>query len=317
MSKSCKVCKQQVGRKNPGLECSGFCERSYHRACLSLSPERFQALRSEGVTWVCPDCRGAGSPTAASLPAVQASPPIQFAGAEGVDLAAAIVAIRADLRGIRMQQSELMTSVNFCSNKITDFEAQLLEMKKNTSKIDVIMAENRKLRTELDQMNMRLNGLEQMSRINNLEIVGIPERENENLLQIVEKISQVVDSKLDVADIDCVHRVPLNKNGTSQIKNIVVKLHSRRKKEDLMAAFKQSKRNTESNSLKIEGVSEQIFINEHLTIQNKLLFKEAREIAKAKHYKYVWVKHCNIYMRKDDNSRILQIRSHDSLSKLK
>lgn len=118
---------------------------------------------------------------------------------DGVDLGAAIIPIRADLHIIRMWQSQL----NFRSNKINDFEAQMLEMTKNTPKIDVIVAENEKLKAEVDHMNVKLNGLEQISEINKLEIVGVPERDNEILIKIFQ---------LGSADIDSLHRVPSNEN---------------------------------------------------------------------------------------------------------
>lgn len=84
-----------------------------------------------------------------------------------------------------------------------------------------------------------------------------------------------------------------------------------------MSAVKQSRQRNKTAAFKIEGISEQLFINEHLTMDNKLLFKETRETIKAKHYKYAWVKDGNIYIRKDDSSRVLQVKSRDTLSKLK
>lgn len=68
-------------------------------------------------------------------------------------------------------------------------------MKKNTSKFDVIGAENKKLRAEVDQLNVRLNSLEQMSRINNLEVVGVPDRENEYLIHIFQKITEALEKR--------------------------------------------------------------------------------------------------------------------------
>ncbi|XP_044763778.1 uncharacterized protein LOC123320968 [Coccinella septempunctata] len=319
MSKNCKICNKPVGRKNPGLECHGFCKRSYHQSCLLMTHEVFIALRSEGITWACSDCRTLDSPRRFTAGPRVATTSAIHAPEDEVDLVAAIGAMRADLQSIRSQQTELLTSVNFCSNKITDFEAQLKEMRKSISKIDDVVAENKRLRAELDQVNRRLTDMEQMSRINNLEIVGVPEVRNENLVEIFEKITESLNCKMNASDIDDIHRVPINKNGSSQIKNIVVKLHSRRNKENLLAAVKQTKSRSKikSNSIKVDGVSDHLYINEHLTLNNKLLFKEARETAKSKNYKYVWIKNCNIYMRKDDSSRVLQIRSHDNLLHLK
>lgn len=189
---------------------------------MSLSSERFEALRSEGVTWVCTDCRGAGSPARPSTVASVSPGPSTLVSGGGVDLMAAITSIGDELRNMRMQQSELIVSVNFCSNKISEFEAQLLEIKKNSSKIDGIVAENKRLKDELSHVKERLNSLDQMSRMNNVEIVGVPEVPNENLIQIFEKITEHVDYKLSTGDIDHIHRVPKNKNSTGQMKKIII-----------------------------------------------------------------------------------------------
>lgn len=67
----------------------------------------------------------------------------------------------------------------------------------------------------------------------------------------------------------------------------------------------------------MEGISNQLFINEHLTGKNKQLLKRAKEVAKVKNFKFVWVRFGKIYMRRNETSQFLVIESPSDLDKLK
>ena len=65
--------------------------------------------------------------------------------------------------------------------------------------------------------------------------------------------------------------------------------------------------------MKIEGLSDNLYINEHLTLSNKILYKEVRAAAKAKNYKFFWTKNGSIFVRKSDTSRVLLIKNKDGI----
>jgi hypothetical protein len=60
-----------------------------------------------------------------------------------------------------------------------------------------------------------------------------------------------------------------------------------------------------------------VFINWHLTVANKLLYKKTREIAKIRLYQYVWVKHCKIFVRKNTGSPNISVRKLADIEKIK
>ncbi|KAL3266659.1 hypothetical protein HHI36_010822 [Cryptolaemus montrouzieri] len=81
---------------------------------------------------------------------------------------------------------------------------------------------------------------------------------------------------------------------------------------------KETKRiETKLSGFKIDGVSDRLFINEHLTPMNKILYKNARVAAEQNQFKCVWVQSGNILVRKDDTTKILQISSEQNLNKIK
>ncbi|CAH1989211.1 unnamed protein product [Acanthoscelides obtectus] len=67
----------------------------------------------------------------------------------------------------------------------------------------------------------------------------------------------------------------------------------------------------------IQGVSDEFYVNEHLTMQNKLIYKEARRLAKLKQYKYVWTKNGEIFARKEDTSGVIIVKDTEGLKNIK
>ncbi|CAG9825676.1 unnamed protein product [Phaedon cochleariae] len=275
--KLCKVCNKAVNRKNPGLQCGSFCARFYHGQCINIVGNQLDSLRTEGVSWKCLDCRSrsrtsVGASLSTELLAVNDALP-------GDSASNALGKIRAELRQIREQQALLLESVNFCSNKISDFENEIHKLNDYIRKTDQLFTENKKLKSDLDGLQSKMNDLEQVSRSNNIEIQGVPERNNEDLYNILEKIGTYIDCKINPISIDYVHRVQSNHNSTdNKTKNIIVKFISKREKDRFLLSAKTKRiGNNSSPKMSLDGVSDAFYINEHLTLTNKILYREAEQ----------------------------------------
>ncbi|CAH2091571.1 unnamed protein product [Euphydryas editha] len=59
-----------------------------------------------------------------------------------------------------------------------------------------------------------------------------------------------------------------------------------------------------------------IFVNDHLTAENKKLLTMVKSIAKEKNVCYVWVKHSKIHVRKNDTSPVHIIGKESDLNKI-
>ncbi|CAG9817180.1 unnamed protein product [Phaedon cochleariae] len=334
MSKQCRICTENVGRKKPGIQCSGFCERFFHGDCLGFGSKQLDSLRVDGITWKCNDCRSTESHSRYSLTAAAtmdtASPLTTKQQKQDVrsrsddsltgdnvsnrDLLAAMDNMTKELRAFREQQVVLSNSVSFCSDKVSDSEEKLNKINEWMRATDKLLKENTKLKTDIANLESKVNDLDQAGRLNNIEIQGIPEKANENLNTIVQKICNYIEFETTPDKIEYIHRVQLNKNSTNKIKNIILRFGSRNEKEKCLAAAKQKrmKRDNGSSKMEIEGVSDNFFINEHLTLHNKILYKEARLAAKQNKYKYSWTKNGMVFIRRDDTSRIIHIYQPNS-----
>ncbi|KAG5867135.1 hypothetical protein JTB14_011342 [Gonioctena quinquepunctata] len=111
--------------------------------------------------------------------------------------------------------------------------------------------------------------------------------------------------------IESAHRV--KSFSPDRPKNIVIKYVSRKMKDDILAAARIKKLSSPNRSLSIDAISKDLYISEHLSPENKILFKKTRDLAKTKSFKYVWIKNGNILIRKDESSRVKRIECEDDL----
>ncbi|KAG5862344.1 hypothetical protein JTB14_029926 [Gonioctena quinquepunctata] len=175
--KLCKICNKSVNRKNPGLQCGSFCARFYHGQCISIVGNQLDSLRAEGVSWTCPCCRGRPrTSVVAGKSLLPQSPQVNDAATSDSAAAIALEEIRLELKQILEQQDMVLQSVNFCSNKISDFENEISILREYVKKTDELAKENRRMKSDIDSIQSKWNDLEQVSRLNNIEIQGIPEK---------------------------------------------------------------------------------------------------------------------------------------------
>lgn len=175
-------------------------------------------------------------------------------------------------------------------------------MRNLNNTVEILKKENASFKTKIKTCNDRINDLEQWSRIDNLEIQGISERPNENIYNVLENLGNAIGCPIPASDVSIAHRVQHFNNNSKQPRNIIVKLQSRRKIYDILAAsrkYKISSPNTGRPGIRVNDLGESVFINEHLSNSNKLLFKCTRDAAKNLGYKFTWVRNCTIFVRKN------------------
>ncbi|KAG5873415.1 hypothetical protein JTB14_037834 [Gonioctena quinquepunctata] len=152
----CKICNKTVNRENPGQQCGSFCARFYHGQCISIVGNQLDSLRADGVSWTCPGYRGRPrTSVVAGTSLLPQSPQVNDTATSDSAAAIALEAIRLELRQIREQQDMVLQSVNFCSNKILDFEKELSILKEYVKKNDELAKENRKMKSDIDSLQSK------------------------------------------------------------------------------------------------------------------------------------------------------------------
>lgn len=223
-------------------------------------------------------------------------------------LSADNASIKDSLKECNTRLGDIDKALNAVDERQNSFDMRLKTLEENVGEYcsgteKILMLEN------------KLSIMEQQARENNIEISNIPERRGENLLSIITNLGGLVNYKISPNDITSLHRVPHANMKDSRPKNIILKLASRITRDNLIAAYR-TKKGITSEQLSITGPPHKIYVNEHLTLQNKNLFRETREKAKIREYRYVWVKHGVILARKNDTSPVIAVRALHDIKKL-
>ncbi|VVC96112.1 unnamed protein product, partial [Leptidea sinapis] len=140
---------------------------------------------------------------------------------------------------------------------------------------------------------------DQWMRLNNAEIKGVPMKDRENLFEVVSKIGAKVRHCITKKDINFLARVP-SKN-TDAPKPIIVSFVNRYMKEDFIEAARAFGK-LRPVDIDLSG-SHNIFINDHLTVANKILLKKAKDIKNERQYAFLWIKNAKIFARKNPESK--------------
>lgn len=187
---------------------------------------------------------------------------------------------------------------------IESYEAKLTEVH---NKYDLLTA-------ELDMYKSKYDDMDQVNRQCNIEIQNVPEDKNENVLNIVCNLSDALNVPIPMEQVRSAHRVRARAH-SDRPRNIIVQLGTRSLRDDIIAAARV-RRGLTAESLKIAGAAQRVYVNEHLTLRNKILYAKVRKVQSEKNYQFVWVRNGNIYARKMAGAKYLLIKNEKDMLKM-
>lgn len=225
---------------------------------------------------------------------------------------APLASLIEDVKTIKQDISNLKSSVEYVHEASNELSATVKSLETRISEVEEHTNLINSLKLDLDKFKDDHQNKEQWARANNVEVKGIPLKKTENLYNIIEQISNVIKCPIRKEDINYIARVPNPQSDTQ--KSIIVALNNRYKKEEFVTAARSYKELPVSRLGYTEAGN--VYINDHLTLFNKGLLKKAKDLSKVKNFKYVWVKHCKIMVRKSDTSPTFLIKSEKDLLKI-
>ncbi|XP_075990189.1 uncharacterized protein LOC142985831 [Anticarsia gemmatalis] len=226
----------------------------------------------------------------------------------------------SELRQLRQEMSEIRQEIKEQSSHISKtIDERLAEYSNICQSKDIEIAT---LKASVSHLQQVVANQEQQLIKNDLEIIGIPEQDNENLTHIVLLTSQKMGIKLTEADVDEVARAGPKRPKVSELRSteakrprpIVVKLLRRQKRDELVQAAR-SRRNVTTDNI-TPGPSQKIFVNERLTKANRNLFRDARLRSQKKGFRFCWVRHGGIFIKENENKQAIRILSSDDLDRI-
>ncbi|XP_050679436.1 uncharacterized protein LOC126975550 [Leptidea sinapis] len=201
------------------------------------------------------------------------------------------------------------------SAKIEGLDSRITDLEFQISQISDIKTAYEGLKMEMACIIEANTKNEQWVRRSNIQINGIPQKKDEDLIKVITTLAEKSGYNLEPSrDIDFVTRVAVkNDVDSSYPKPIILKLLSRYKKDDFLACLRRLKE-LRASDIGFPGNKSRVFINDHLSSYNKMLLQKAKLRAKEKHYSYCWVRNCTVMVRQNDKSKIIHITSEDSLN---
>lgn len=210
---------------------------------------------------------------------------------------------------IKKDMREFQDSLSYNNAMLEDALKKIEDMTEAQKKMG---EENIELKNKVKLLESSIDDLEQYTRNKNVQIDGIPPKQDENLRDIVMNIGNKIQVDIKREDIDAIHRIPTRSTKTPE--PIVVQFLTRQMRESVVQKAREVKVHTKDLGFNEE--SKQIYVNEHLTRKKKHILFEARRLKYEKNYKYLWTKSGKIFIRKEDRSPIINLNSIDDLHKI-
>ncbi|CAB3250075.1 unnamed protein product [Arctia plantaginis] len=223
--------------------------------------------------------------------------------------------VTEELNVIKQHLSSCHDSITFMNAKFEELKACIEE---KSSTISKLQSDNEILRTTVHSLSARLDIAERNLRESNIEINGLPEHRSENLINVVSQLAKTIGCPLPEHDICKVTRVAKLSKDNERPRTVIVKICNSRQRDIVLASVinfnkKNPKDKFNSHHLGLGGPRVPVYVAEHLTPNNKALHAAARKKSKEMNYKFNWVRSGRIYVRKDETSQAVLIRSYDSL----
>ncbi|KAL4707987.1 hypothetical protein ACJJTC_010603 [Scirpophaga incertulas] len=236
-----------------------------------------------------------------------------------------VVGLRAYTDSERIKNASELSAVELRASEVKEIKEEIADLKgrfsekiekldKRVHTIETTLKEIPALKDRITSLEEDLNDKNQWLRSNNVEIKGVPMKDRENLLEIVTSIGNKIMYPVTRPSINFAVRVPSHNSGGDKTKPIIVSFLNRYLKEDFVAAARSFK-TLRPVDIGLVGTG-RIFVNDHLTVQNKLLLSKAKSLAKENDFDYVWVKNTKIFVRKNSQSPVISIKKEKDLQKI-
>lgn len=179
--------------------------------------------------------------------------------------------------------------------QLTKQDAELKAVKKRLAAVEKAGTSD-----AVAQLQSDVNELEWRSRKQNLEIYGIQETENENLLSKVNEVATKLGvPTLQANEVVSMHRLPAK---PGKERGTIVRFVKQETRDKWLG-----------NRKKLTTPGSKMYITENLTRYNRMLLSAAKNWAKANDYQFVWHNSGRVFIRYRNGEPKHVIKCEDDL----
>lgn len=316
MSGKCGVCSKVTTNRSSRqkIKCNE-CNGEFHGDCVNLTQQDIEYYVSENEPWRCPTCQKVRRSSLRAGDKV---------GVSNEDVMKFLQEMKEELKShtdkqLKSLEDELGKSVENCHDKISELvetvNRQSATLKEYEKLFDSLKQENTDLQVKVKGLEQQLDEADQYSRVNCLEINGIPETNQENITEIVKTIGTTLGVEVAAEDIDACHRLGPKTDGRRR--GIIVKFVRRQMKEELLRKRKVKRNLNTSDIGMASGPADVVYMNESLSPARRKVLNAARLLRREQNFTFVWVKNGKIFLRKEEGSKAIMVTTMDQVSGLK
>jgi regulator of replication initiation timing len=312
MSVICGVCRLTCVDPSKVSKCAGNCGGAIHLECVPVK------TRNAKKDWLCENCKpdtvkSASSASSKSVTVTELSKEFLISTVDSLKRE-----IMGEIKKVISENSEIRNSLQFMSDSMDKTNSLMdtikSQLKRYEEENQQLRRDNTELRKSVSTLEERLRNLEQHSRRQNIEIDGVPETSGESVVRILQDVAGAIGVEFKEEAVVAAHRVPsFNKKKT---KPIVVRFSNYEERDKWIAGFRQVRPLAASAVNASFSGSSKIFINEHLTPENKLFLSKVKEAARNKSYKYVWCRNGKVFIRKNESEKCIRVEHLSDIDKL-
>lgn len=305
---NCGTCLKSITSKQIRLECID-CKSEFHGACFKMSKADVDCIVADGMPWRCNKC---GEERRKSLRFESA---VQDGNLSLEDIMKKILEFSDNQRQHEINFNKSYESLFEKMEENTKFvKEHSIKMEKCLKIIDDLVEKNKTLNKKVADLEQRVEEMEQYSRANAVEIQGVPEQKNEDVVSVVMGVGKALDMDITESMIDACHRLGRRTGPNSPPPGIIVKFVRRLDKEEILQK-RRVKRTLSTRHMNL-SMDQPIYINEALTPVRRRLLAEARRIKREKGIKFLWVRGGKIFLRREESAPVVQVTCQADLDKL-
>lgn len=304
MAEKCGKCKCEIATSSLFATCMD-CKSSFHQACISIKSSQ-SLTKAKLKSWKCDSCKDETVSTASTRSAE-----------EGEDR-------RSILDALGSMKAELSSQIGDVQGSISALTKDLKELSTRTLAVETAQSE---LNTRFDKadrvaalvaedvrgLKTRLREVEQRSRAANVEIQGLPCTTGEDVYFALSLIAKTIGVEYNRSEISIAHRL-YRFNKKLNYPPLIVQFVSRSVKE-LWCKAARSRRNLNSIDIEPSLQPSAVYINDHLTSDNKALLGRARRLLREKKLCFATYTNGKILVKRREEDEITRVTDMEDLDK--
>lgn len=209
-----------------------------------------------------------------------------------------------------------LSSSTSVESEFKELQASCKLLKKKTEAINCILQDIKYDQNELEykygQLKQYAQDVVTYNRVENLELIGIPKTDRENLMGILRNISRAIDIPFNESHISAVWRKEefSSDNYYKKIdqQSVIVRFVSRVIKDQWLKKGRDLIVIPGEKCLpRIPGAD--VYINEHLSNAKKSLMKSAKRLEETRKISYAWLKDGHVYIRITPEAKAIKVKS--------